>query len=115
MSSALECHNARKVFYVKREMTNGSILSRLIARLIPFSQHLCGLILYYDTQVRLSYSDRYTMPAPHHYAFYDSLTAIGELLAQIVPPSVTIAAELDNHCQAREVPVWNLTYPNHAS
>jgi ABC-2 type transport system ATP-binding protein len=35
MSSALECHNARKVFYVKREMTNGSILSRLIARLIP--------------------------------------------------------------------------------
>lgn len=35
MSSALECHNARKVFYVKREMQNGSILSRLIARLIP--------------------------------------------------------------------------------
>jgi ABC-2 type transport system ATP-binding protein len=35
MSSALECHNARKVFYVKRERKNGSILSRLFARLIP--------------------------------------------------------------------------------
>lgn len=35
MSSALECHNARKVFHVKKEMTDGSTLCRLIARLIP--------------------------------------------------------------------------------
>ncbi len=35
MESALECCDARKVFYVKRERKNGTLLSRLFARVIP--------------------------------------------------------------------------------